>query len=64
MLWLFQMGVIFFWITDHSRSQSRTARLLQLSSKTVTALIRLSGLPLMRPVRKVALELIETVKGD
>jgi AcrR family transcriptional regulator len=62
-LWLFQMGVIFFWVTDASDGQSRTTRLLELSTKTVTALIRLSALPLMRPVRKVALELIETVKG-
>jgi len=62
-LWLFQMGVIFFWIIDESPHQQRTTRLLELGAKIVTALLRISGLPLMRPVRKIALELIEIVKG-
>jgi AcrR family transcriptional regulator len=63
-LWLFQMGVIFFWVIDESPDQARTSRLLDLGAKIVTALLRISGLPLMRPVRKVALELIAIVKGD
>ncbi|HKA01341.1 MAG TPA: TetR/AcrR family transcriptional regulator [Candidatus Solibacter sp.] len=62
-LWLFQMGVIFFWIIDESPHQQRTTRLLELGARIVTSLLRISGLPLMRPVRKVALELIEIVKG-
>jgi AcrR family transcriptional regulator len=61
-LWLFQMGVIFFWVIDESPNQERAARLLDLGAKVVTALLRISGLPLMRPVRKVALELIDIVK--
>jgi len=63
-LWFFQMGVIFFWVIDESPDQARTARLLELSAKSVAALIRLSGLPLMRPVRKAALELVQVVKGE
>jgi AcrR family transcriptional regulator len=63
-LWMFQMGVIFFWVTDESPHQQRAARLLELGCKVVTTLIRLSGLPLMRPVRKVALELIAIVKTE
>jgi AcrR family transcriptional regulator len=62
-LWLFQMGVIFFWVIDESAGQARTVRLLDLGPKIVTGLLRIAGLPLMRPVRKVALELIEIVKG-
>src|SRR5437879_4046194 len=62
-LWLFQMGVIFFWVIDDSPHQARTARLLELAAKSVTALIRVSALPLMRPLRKTALQLIEIVKG-
>src|SRR5262249_39065179 len=56
-LWLFQMGVIYFWLGDESKGQVRTARLLELGAKTITGLLRLSGLPLTRPLRKVALEL-------
>lgn len=63
-LWLFQMGVIYFWVTDDSPAQSRSRRLLDRAAKAVAVLVRLSALPLMRPVRKVALELIEIVKGD
>lgn len=61
-LWFFQMGVIFFWVIDESPGQARTTRLLELSAKSVATLIRLSGLPLMRPLRKGALQLIEVVK--
>jgi AcrR family transcriptional regulator len=63
-LWFFQMGVIFFWVIDESPDQARTARLLELSAKSVTSLIRLSALPLMRPVRKAALQLVEVVRGE
>jgi AcrR family transcriptional regulator len=63
-LWMLQMGVIYFWVTDDSPSQSRTTRLLDLGTKAAAGLIRLSSLPLMRPVRKVALDLIATVKSD
>ena len=63
-LWFFQMGVIFFWVIDESPNQSRTAKLLELATKSVATLIRVSALPLMRPVRKSALQLIEVVKAD
>jgi len=62
-LWLFQMGVIFFWVIDESADQVRSARFLEVASKSVAALIRISGLPLMRPLRKTALQLIEIVQG-
>jgi len=62
-LWFFQMGVIFFWVIDESPGQERSGRLLRLAAKSVTTLIRISALPLMRPVRKTALELVEIVQG-
>jgi hypothetical protein len=34
-LWFFQMGVIFFWVIDESAEQARTARLLELATKSV-----------------------------
>jgi AcrR family transcriptional regulator len=63
-LWFFQMGVIFFCVTDDSEGQARTARLLEVSAKAVAGLVRISGLPLMRPLRKTALELVGIVKGS
>jgi AcrR family transcriptional regulator len=63
-LWMFQMGVIYFWISDDSRGQQRTARLLTLGAKIIATLLKIAGLPLTRPVRRVAIELIETVKNS
>jgi AcrR family transcriptional regulator len=63
-LWFFQMGVILFWVIDESPQQIRTERLLELASKSVATLIRFSALPLMRPLRRTALQLIEIVKGE
>jgi AcrR family transcriptional regulator len=63
-LWFFQMGMIFFWVIDESPDQARTARLLDLATKSVATLVRLSTLPLMRPVRKTVLQLIEVVTGE
>jgi AcrR family transcriptional regulator len=62
LLWMFQMGVIYFWVTDDSCEQARTTRLLALGAKIVTTLLKIAGLPLTRPLRKVVIELIETVK--
>jgi len=62
-LWMYQMGVIFFWVTDESVGQARTGRLVDLSAKAVTQLVKLSALPLTRPIRKAAIDLIETVRS-
>jgi AcrR family transcriptional regulator len=62
-LWLYQMGVIFFWVTDESEGQARTHKLIDLSARAVTQLVKLSSLPLTRPIRKAAIDLIETVRA-
>jgi AcrR family transcriptional regulator len=63
-LWFFQMGVILFWVTDDSPRQCRTEKLLPLACKVVASLIRLSSLPLMRPVRRPVLDIIKIVIGE
>jgi AcrR family transcriptional regulator len=62
-LWFFQMGAIYFWVIDESPAQANSERLLAIAAKSITALIRISALPLMRPVRKAALEVFHIVKG-
>lgn len=62
LLWMFQMGIIYCWVTDDSPGQERTTRVLSLGTKVVTTLIKIAGLPLTRPLRKTVIELIETVK--
>jgi len=63
-LWFFQMGIILFWVTDDSPNEQRTEKLLPLACKIAASLVRLSSLPLMRPLRKPVLELIEIVGGS
>ena len=46
------------------RRVTNAMRLLDLGSRIVAALLRLSTLPLTRPLRKTALELIQIVEGD
>lgn len=52
LLWLYQMGIILFWIYDESPGQKRTQKLLEGTLDLIVQLIRLSSLPLMGPVRR------------
>ena len=61
LLWLYQMGIILFWLYDRSPRQQRTGLLMEKSLGLVIGLLRLSSLPLMKPLRKSMLELVETV---
>jgi AcrR family transcriptional regulator len=63
LLWLYQMALIMFWIYDRSPAQERTKRLLDKSLDLLVKLLRLSSLPLMKPLRKAALELVEAAGG-
>jgi AcrR family transcriptional regulator len=63
-LWLYQMGLILFWVYDPSPKQERTMKLFDKSLATVVALIKLSSLPLLRPVRKLVTSLLEIAYGE
>jgi AcrR family transcriptional regulator len=63
-LWMYQMGLILFWIYDRSQGQKRTHALLDQSVGVVAGLIKLSGFPLLRPVRRRVVKLVETVSGE
>jgi AcrR family transcriptional regulator len=62
-LWMYQMGVILFWIYDRSAAQKRTRALLVKSVAIVARLIQLAGFPLLRPVRRMVVDLVETMSG-
>jgi AcrR family transcriptional regulator len=61
LLWLYQMALILFWIYDRSPRRQRTQQLIEKSLGLIVTLIRLSTLPLMKPVRRTVLELVETM---
>jgi len=61
LLWMYQMGVILFWINDGSAGQKKTQALLDKSLDVVVRLIKFAGLPLTRPLRKMVIELVDVV---
>jgi AcrR family transcriptional regulator len=62
-LWFLQMGIILFWVIDESPNQSSTEKLLEVAAKAAATLLRFSALPLMRPLRRTTVQMIEAVKG-
>jgi hypothetical protein len=57
------MSIILFWIVDDSADQRRTTQLLDAAVPNVARLVRLLSLPLLPPIRRGAIEIVEIVKG-
>jgi AcrR family transcriptional regulator len=64
LLWLYQMGLIMFWIYDRSKSQRRTHQLREKSLALLVTALKLAGFPLLRPLRKKIVELVLAAEGD
>jgi hypothetical protein len=58
------MGLILFWIYDRSPAQRRTRLLVEKSLGIVVRLIKVSEFPLLRPVRRMVVDLVETVMEE
>jgi len=63
LLWLYHMGIILFWIHDSSHQRARTYRLIDQTVDLLDKLISLASNPLMRPVRKRALGLVQELRA-
>jgi AcrR family transcriptional regulator len=63
-LWMYQMGLILFWIYDRSPAQQRTRTLIRKSAAIVERLVKLAAFPLMRPVRRMVVDLMHTVTEE
>jgi AcrR family transcriptional regulator len=63
LLWLYQMGIILFWVCDGSAGQRRTALLLEKTLKMIVLTLRIAGLPFLRPMHRLAGEVLEAVYG-
>lgn len=62
-LWIYTMGVLLFWIYDHSKNQQRTHALVDKSLGLVVSLLKLSNVPLLRPARKTVQEIVAIMEG-
>jgi AcrR family transcriptional regulator len=64
LLWLYQMGLLLFWVYDSSEDQVRTKNLVEKSLPIVVLLIKLSTISFLRPLRKRVVDLLSAVNGD
>jgi AcrR family transcriptional regulator len=63
LLWLYQIGLLLFWIHDRSEKPERTRLRVGKSLPVIVGLMPLAALPLTRPLRKRVVELIEAAGG-
>lgn len=63
LLWLYQMGIILFWVYDHSPKQQRTQVLFEKTLKMIDITLRLARLPILRPLHRLAGDLLEVIYG-
>ena len=59
LLWLYQMGIVLFWVYDSSEGAARTRLLVQRSVPLVERLLRLSRYRLLQPVTRQTLQLLD-----
>ena len=62
LIWLYQMGLILFWISDSSPNQTRTRQLCDKSLALLMTALKLSRFPLLRPLRRKIVELLTTLE--
>jgi AcrR family transcriptional regulator len=60
-LWLYQMGILYFWIFDRSPGRLRTLEVIDETTDLIVRLLSLANLPLLRGSRKRILGLIRSV---
>ncbi len=64
LLWMYQMGLILFWVYDHSPGQRRTQVLFDQTLKMLALALKLASIPLLRPMHRMAGELLRTVYDE
>lgn len=61
LLWMYQMGLILFWVYDKSPQQRRTKALFEQTLKMLLLTLRLAAIPILRPLHRLAAELLKVV---
>lgn len=56
-LWFYQMGIVYFWLSDNSNEKVNSFNLIDSSLEIVFQMLKISKLPFMKPIRKKILEL-------
>ncbi|MGA1982165.1 MAG: TetR family transcriptional regulator [Acidobacteriaceae bacterium] len=63
LLWMYQMGLILFWVYDDSKGQRRTELLYEKTLKMLLVTLKIAEVPLLRPLHRLAGELLEVIYG-
>ncbi|MBP9885616.1 MAG: TetR family transcriptional regulator [Leptospiraceae bacterium] len=63
LLWLYQMGIIYYWISDTSKAYKNTNILIEESLDLVFKLIKLSKLPFFKTTLSSIFKIIRLIKG-
>ena len=63
LLWLYQMGLILYWIYDRSPHQRRTKQLLEKSLALMVSGLKVARFALLKPLRLKIVELIVLAEG-
>jgi AcrR family transcriptional regulator len=61
LLWMYQMGLILFWVYDKSPGQRRTQALFSQTLKILLLTLKIASVPLLRPIHRMAAELLKVV---
>ena len=61
LLWMYQMGLILFWVYDNSPAQKRTQLLYDKTLKMLLITLKIAGVPLLRPLHRLAGELLAII---
>jgi AcrR family transcriptional regulator len=64
LLWVFNLGMLYCWMHDHSAGQQKTRTILRLSVRLLVGLLRLSSAPGARPLRKQMLSISHLVRSS
>jgi len=64
LLWMYQMGLILFWVYDRSPNGRRTKALFDQTLKMLLLTLKIAQLPLMRPMHRMAAELLRVVYDE
>ena len=64
LLWLYQMGLMLYWVYDRSPGQATTKLLFDKTLRMILFTIKVAGVPLLRPLYRPAGELLKTIYGE
>ncbi|HET6309532.1 MAG TPA: TetR family transcriptional regulator [Candidatus Nitrosotalea sp.] len=61
LLWLYQMGILYFWVLDKSPGRLRTLEVIDQTTDLIVRLLSVANLPILRGSRRRVLALVRSI---